>query len=147
MFYRTLFIVKEVENVQHPCKVLARQIEFEKQKMTVLRELIAELSDLAAGRRSSLLAGQALRLSGYSILIATGLLGKIGAVLTKIAAGTAGVGLTRDIAELAGDSDLQSVNGIIDDAVREFRSSNRKMQQLRREYKELQCDVKFGKAP
>ncbi len=131
----------------HPCRVLASQIELEKQKQEVLRELIAELSDLAAGRRSSLLTGQGLRYAGYSILAATGLLGKVGAVLTRIAGGVAGVALTRDLAELSGDADLQAVDRLIEEAARDFQKSDRRIHQLRREYRELHCEVEFGEVP
>ena len=132
---------------EHPCKVLANQIEFEKRRQTALRELIAELSDLASGRRSTLLTGQGIRLTSYSILGASGLLGKVSSLLTKLAAATGIIGVATDAAELGGDRDLQAVEALIDEAVRDFHASDRKLRQLRREYRELECDSLLGETP
>ena len=139
---------------QHPCKVLARQIESLKRYQTGLRELIAQLSDLAAKRSSILVVSGFLRNLGNLTLATAGALAGGGALLGKALIGKS-VGALGGMAGLGSaaagnyldDDDLPKVQRMIEEATREFMKAHRKKRQLRREYKELQCDLTFGKSP
>jgi len=138
------------------CKVLAKQIEVEKRYMTGLRQLISVLADLADKRTSILIAAGYIKTLGYDILAVAGIIGAatkkklIGRIMGVIAALAGGSSrFTGRLSErtLLEDKDYRTVQGMIDEAMREFMAADRRMRQLRREYKELGCEVKYGSAP
>ena len=141
---------------QDPCKVLVEQIEAEKQYMTGLRDVIGVLSDLAAKRATIAIAADYIKTLGYDILTVAGIIGAatkkklIGRIMGVIAALAGGSSrFTGRLSErtFLEDEDYRTVQGMIDEAEREFLKAERRMRQRRKAYYELGCEVKYGSAP
>jgi len=144
---------------EDPCKVLINQIKSLKEYMTGLRQLIGVLSDLAARRATIANVSSYVRSVSYNILTVAGAIQGVAGLfgknmLHKILGALAGLGgvtgmMTDRIREdtYLKDKDYRKVQRMIDDASKEFMNADRRIRELRQEYRELGCRVKYGNAP